>query len=233
MREAIINDQRSIPAGRAIQAEMMTLPEQPRGVVVWCAGSTPEPAGPRGHRIAVALHAAGLGTIGPVRANGPRPQGHSVLTPDVGLLARQLVAGAVWATRDRRTAGLPLAYYGEGKGAACALIAAAVRPELVQVVVAHGGGLALSATPLERVRAPTLLMVDGGDPFGLDASREAFGRLRGPKELFILPAAPELSGARAGDAPASRAVVWLLRHLRSERRGGGASRGEQETRSTK
>src|SRR5258705_9020471 len=80
---------------------------------------------------------------------------------DIDLLAERLVDATDWLTQFPDTKHLPIGYFGASTGAAAALAAAAVRPDVVGAVVSRGGRPDLAGSALPRVRGPTLVIVRG------------------------------------------------------------------------
>jgi putative phosphoribosyl transferase len=195
----------------------LVLPERARGVVVFAHGSGSSRHSPRNRRVATALSHAGFGALlldllTPAEEEADRSSGeHSF---DIGLLARRLVAAVDWLRRDRLLS-LPIGLFGASTGAAGALVAAAERPTDVGAVVSRGGRPDLAGDALERVVAPTLLIVGGNDPQVLELNRRALEQLRVPvKELVVVPGASHLfEEPGALDAVADLAGEWLTRHL--------------------
>jgi pimeloyl-ACP methyl ester carboxylesterase len=110
---------------------------------------------------------------------------------------------------------LSLGLFGASTGAAAGLIAAAKRPAIVRAVVSRGGRPDLADAWLERVTAPTLLIVGGRDEVVLELNRQAFDRLKGPKELQIVPGATHLfEEPGALDRVSQLAKDWFVQHLR-------------------
>src|SRR5690606_2397484 len=101
-----------------------------------------------------------------------------------------LAAVAEWVERERP--GTALGYFGASTGAAAALVAAAEAPDAIRAVVSRGGRPDLAADALERVRAPTLLIVGGQDHPVIRLNESAFARLRCEKKLVIVPGATHL-----------------------------------------
>ncbi len=67
---------------------------------------------------------------------------------------------------------------------------------------------------LDRVRAPTLLIVGGDDPVVLDLNREALAKLGGDSRLAVIPGATHLfEEPGALDAVAGLAADWFAEHL--------------------
>ena len=119
-----------------------------------------------------------------------------------------------WLRRDPATASLALGYFGASTGAGAALVAAAARPADVGAIVSRGGRPDLAGDALERVRAPTLLIVGGNDPLVLDLNRQALARLPGTKRLVVVPGATHLfEEPGALEQVAALARDWFVRYL--------------------
>ena len=135
---------------------------------------------------------------------------------DIGLLAERLVGATDWLRQYPDTRRLPIAYFGASTGAAAALVAAVERPNDVGAVVSRGGRPDLADEALERVRAPTLLIVGGNDLPVIRLNQIAFARLRCEKQLTIVPGATHLfEEPGALDEVAHLARAWFQRHLTS------------------
>jgi putative phosphoribosyl transferase len=104
---------------------------------------------------------------------------------DIPLLATPLSTATDWAAR------LPIGYFGASTGAGAALVAAA-GDRRIFAVVSRGGRPDLADDALERVRAPTLLIVGGRDYQVIELNREAQRRLKTESELMIVPGATHL-----------------------------------------
>jgi pimeloyl-ACP methyl ester carboxylesterase len=133
---------------------------------------------------------------------------------DIPLLASRVIAAGDWATIYPPTATLPLGLFGASTGAAAALIAAAERPSIVRAVVSRGGRPDLAEAALDRVTAPTLLIVGGRDDVVLQLNRQALVRLRGAKQLVVVPNATHLfEEPGALNQVAQLATDWFVAHL--------------------
>src|SRR5437016_4455671 len=80
--------------------------------------------------------------------------------------------------RNTATAHLPVGSFGASTGAAAALVAAAERPDDVRAVVSRGGRPDLAIPVLNRVKAPTLLIVGGEDVAVIEMNRESLKHLK-------------------------------------------------------
>jgi putative phosphoribosyl transferase len=133
---------------------------------------------------------------------------------DVALLAGRVEEALAWASHRADLAALPIGLFGASTGAAAALRAATARPGRVAAVVSRGGRPDLAGTSLERVDAPTLLIVGGRDRSVLDLNRVALGLLHCNKRLEVVPGATHLFvEPGALEAVAHLAGAWFEQHL--------------------
>jgi pimeloyl-ACP methyl ester carboxylesterase len=94
-------------------------------------------------------------------------------------------------------------------------MAAADRSQLVRAVARVADGLDMAGPALDRVVAPTLLIVGGRDDAVLDGNREAFEHLHGVRDLEIVPDATHLfEEPGALDKVGHLAAAWFVKYLR-------------------
>jgi pimeloyl-ACP methyl ester carboxylesterase len=85
----------------------------------------------------------------------------------------------------------------------------------VAAVVSRGGRPDLTGPALERVMAPTLLIVGGADIRVLALNRQAAGRLTAPHRLEVVPGAGHLFEERGAlEEVARQAAAWFVTYLR-------------------
>jgi dienelactone hydrolase len=127
---------------------------------------------------------------------------------DVELLSERLLGAVGWATAQPEVAGLPVGLFGASTGAAAALVAAAEAGSAVDAVVCRGGRVDLAGGYLDRVPAPTLLIVGSRDAPVIALNRRAAAELRcvhqvavvrGAGHVFEEPGALEAVAALAGE----------------------------------
>lgn len=204
-----------LPADDSGLAADLHLPEHPRGIVLFAHGSGSSRRSPRNLHVASRLHAAGFGTLlfDLLTAAEQRLDAASrELRFDVPLLARRL-AGATQALEAYPRVPPWRGYFGASTGAAAALVAAAATPAAVQAVVSRGGRPDLAGEALERVRAPTLLIVGGDDTAVIELNEAALLRLHCDKTLTIVPGATHLFEEPGTlDHVCDAAVAWFGRH---------------------
>jgi dienelactone hydrolase len=185
--------------------------------VVFAHGSGSSRLSPRNRFVAAQLRSAGLATL-LFDLLTPAEEAIDVQTRqlrfDIGLLAERLIDATDWLTQQPAVNQLPIGYFGSSTGAAAALIAAAERPHVVGAVVSRGGRPDLAGHMLERVRAPTLLIVGGDDEPVIELNRAALAHLLVEKELTIVLGATHLfAEPGALEQVATLASDWFVHHL--------------------
>jgi alpha/beta superfamily hydrolase len=124
-----------------------------------------------------------------------------------------LVHAVDWLSYRRQIRG-SLGLFGASTGAAAALIAAAVRPGLIEAVVSRGGRADLAASALRRVVAPTLLIVGSEDDDVLALNHEAAAQIKAVHELRIVAGATHLFEERGKlEEVAALAAGWFEAYL--------------------
>jgi pimeloyl-ACP methyl ester carboxylesterase len=206
-----------IPAGTVTLAGSLTLPEQTQAIVLFAHGSGSSRFSPRNRYVARLLNEAKLATLlvdlltvheEVIDARTAR------LRFDIDLLAERLVDATDWLTEFPDTKHLRIGYFGASTGAAAALAAAAIRPDVVNAVVSRGGRPDLAGAALTRVQAPTLLIVGENDGQVIELNRAALAELRCEKQLVIVPGATHLFEEPGTlDVVAQLARDWFEQHL--------------------
>lgn len=211
-----------IAAGDATLRATLAIPADARGLIIFAHGSGSSRHSPRNRYVAETLRNANFATLlldllTAAEEQEDRTMGH--LRFDIGLLASRLAAASSWAAAERETANLPQGYFGASTGAAAALLAAAEQSTgdadgtRIAAIVSRGGRPDLAGDALERVSAPTLLIVGSLDREVLEVNRRAQSRMKCPVELAVVPGATHLfEEPGALDRVASLAVAWFERH---------------------
>jgi dienelactone hydrolase len=172
-------------------AGLLTIPSQPRGVVVFAHGSGSSRHSPRNRFVAEQLNDAGFATLL-----------FDLLTPaeerdrsnvfDIELLAGRLIGVTEWLATQDDLASLPVGYFGASTGAGAAMRAAADPRVSVSAVVSRGGRPDLAGRWLTRVRTPTLLIVGGNDQLVLGLNRRAYALIPAECRIAVVPRAAHL-----------------------------------------
>jgi putative phosphoribosyl transferase len=206
-----------VPTGNVRLEGDLAVPPDPIGVVLFAHGSGSSRHSPRNRYVAGQLQGRHLATL---LMDLLTPGEEAVdertarLRFDIQMLTDRLAETASWLTAHGATRGMPIGYFGASTGAAAALAAAAQFPDPIGAVVSRGGRPDLAGTLLSEVQAPTLLIVGGEDTAVLELNGEAFGMLRCPKDLQIVPGATHLfEEPGALEQVARLAGEWFARWL--------------------
>jgi dienelactone hydrolase len=121
---------------------------------------------------------------------------------NIVLLSKRLTRATDWLLGSSEIRNVKLGYFGASTGAAAALVAASERPD-VGAVVSRGGRPDLAGPALNRVKAPTLLIVGESDQQVLELNRGALAQLNCEKRLEVVPGRPIYLRSRE---------PWKMRH---------------------
>ncbi len=195
----------------------LTIPQQCAGIIAFAHGSGSNRHSPRNRAVAQAMHQIRLGTL-LISLLSVEEEAHDLITGelrfDIGLLGRRLISIVDWLHDSEETSALRTGLFGSSTGAAGALLAAAERPELVRAVVSRGGRPDLAMNVLDRIQAPTLLIVGGNDFPVIDLNRRAFAALQSKKKMVIVPGATHLfEEPGTMEQVAREATAWFQENL--------------------
>jgi dienelactone hydrolase len=182
---------RQLAIGRNRLEGLLTVPANAGGLVIFAHGSGSSRLSPRNTHAAEQLQAAGLGTLLFDLLTEAEAQDRANVF-DIALLGQRVADAVRFVRADAKLSGLPIGLFGASTGAAAALVAAAELPADIAAVVSRGGRPDLAASVLERVEAPTLLIVGGNDPGVIELNREAYDALTCEKKFEIVPGARHL-----------------------------------------
>lgn len=208
-------DQRTVrvPVGRHALEGDLIVPAHARGIVLFAHGSGSSRFSARNKHVAAVLQESGFATLlmDLLTPNEEELDRHSgEYRFDIGRLAERLIGAAEWLASEDSSAPLSLSMFGASTGGGAALVAAAELPDRVAAVVSRGGRPDLAGGALERVIAPTLLIVGGNDEVVLELNRGALARLRAPARLEVIPGATHLfEEPGALDEVSRHASAWF------------------------
>lgn len=195
----------------------LRLPVNASALVVFVHGSGSGRTSPRNQYVAESLARRGLASLLFDLLTEPEQRLDNLtgeLRFDIALLARRLVEVIDWVSRDAELHALRIGLFGASTGAAAALLAAALRPEVVHAVVSRGGRTDLAGAALTQVRAPTLQIVGARDPMVLELNEQSSRALRCEKQLEIVAGATHLfEEPGALEDVARLAGDWFEHHL--------------------
>lgn len=206
-----------VAAGKVPLEGSLVVPVNARGVVLFAHGSGSSRFSPRNRMVARALQQAALATllIDLLTEEEEAIDAYTThLRFDIPLLAGRLVGAIDWLGQQPQTLDLRIGLFGASTGAAAALIAGAERPKAIGAVVSRGGRPDLAGPALERVLAPTLLIVGGEDPTVIRLNEEAAALLHAEHQLVIIHGATHLfEEPGALEEAADLARDWFLAYL--------------------
>jgi putative phosphoribosyl transferase len=192
---------------------LLGAPPNATGLVIFAHGSGSGRLSPRNNQVATGLREVGLATL-LLDLLRPEEELDRANVFDIQLLAARLVSATNWALANPELAGLRVGYFGASTGAGAAVVAAAHLGREIGAVVSRGGRADLAGEALERVQAPTLLIVGGADGIVIDLNRLAYERLSSLKEMVIIPGAGHLFEEPGTlDQVMDHAKRWFLRFL--------------------
>lgn len=206
-----------VPTGSVVLEGNLSIPLNAIGVVLFAHGSGSSRHSPRNRFVAETLQAAGLATllIDLLTAEEEAVDSRTrELRFNIGLLRDRLISAIDWLTQNPDTQELKIGCFGASTGAAGALMAAAERSEIVHAVVSRGGRPDLAELVLDRIQAPTLLIVGENDPIVIELNQKAMAHLLCEKELEIIPKATHLFEEPGALFEVARlAGLWFQQHL--------------------
>jgi putative phosphoribosyl transferase len=202
-----------LTVGRVRLAGSLVVPGHPRGFVVFVHGSGSSRHSPRNRYVARVLQQAGLGTL-LFDLLTPSAEADRANVFAIDVLATRLAEVIAWVREQPECQGLPLGLFGASTGAAAALWTASARDSGIAAVVSRGGRPDLAGPRLERVTAPTLLVVGDRDEVVLQLNEAAAARMRCEHRVARVPGATHLfEEPGALEAAARLARDWFLTHL--------------------
>lgn len=170
---------------------ILAVPPEAKAIILFAHGSGSGRLSPRNNFVARVLQDASLGTLLlDLLTEEEEADRRNVF--DIQLLAKRLILAKAWKETQLGIQSLPIGYFGASTGAGAALVAAAEEPDNVFAVVSRGGRPDLANAYLEKVLAPTLLLVGGHDGVVIDLNKQALDALQCEKKLTIIPGATHL-----------------------------------------
>jgi putative phosphoribosyl transferase len=209
----------SVTSGNVALEGSLSIPANPKGMVLFAHGSGSSRNSPRNRYVAGVIQKSGIATL-LFDLLTPEEETEDMATGrhrfNIDLLSLRLEGATNWIIKVPSVRDLPIGYFGASTGAAAALVAAAERPDNIRAVVSRGGRPDLAGNSLQRVKAPTLLIVGGRDQAVILLNRTALRKMHAENDLLIIPGATHLfeeSGAL--EEVAQLAMEWFLKYLPS------------------
>ncbi|MGV8906394.1 MAG: dienelactone hydrolase family protein [Acetobacterium sp.] len=203
----------AIPDRQVKMIGSLEIPEGATGLVVFAHGSGSSRHSPRNNYVAKVLRSYGLGTLLLDLLTVAEDSDYEVRF-DINLLAQRMLATTKWLQEQEDTKELTIGYFGASTGAAAALQTAAILGEQVTAIVSRGGRPDLAWPYLEKVKAPTLLMVGGNDGVVIELNQKAYDKIKAVKQIDIIPGATHLFEEPGTlERVAELAANWFVKYL--------------------
>lgn len=197
---------------------LLTMPSEPKGLVIFAHGSGSGRHSPRNQFVSNVLNQSGFVTI-LADLLMEEESGDRNKVFDIDLLADRLSLITNWVARHPRLGQLSVGYFGASTGAAAAIQAAAENKGRIQAVVSRGGRPDLAMEFLDELEASTLLIVGSLDEQVIELNRFAYEQMDCEKEMDIVQGASHLFEEPGTlEQVAALAARWFETHLLQPRR---------------
>jgi putative phosphoribosyl transferase len=192
----------------------LSVPRDPKGVVIFAHGSGSSHKSPRNQFVAKALNQLGFATLLFDLLTDKEAEDRSNVF-NIPLLSERLQIATQWIRKNATLESLSIGYFGASTGAAAALVAAS-KERSISSVVSRGGRPDLAEEALGQVQCPTLLIVGGSDFAVIELNQQTKKYLR-HAELVIVPGATHLFDEPGTlDEVVEYAGDWFLNTLAKE-----------------
>lgn len=190
----------------------LTMPPEAKGIVIFSHGSGSSRFSSRNKWVAGQLLQHHIGTL-LFDLLTEEEDMHYSNRFNIPMLSDRLVAVTEWLEAMPVAGGCGIGYFGASTGAASALNAAAILPQ-VKAVVSRGGRPDMAMRMLPLVRVPVLLIVGSLDYEVIELNRKAYDALNCEKQLKIIDGATHLFEEPGTLAKvADEAILWFEKYL--------------------
>ncbi len=204
-----------VPVGNIDLSGELIIPEDASSLVLFSHGSGSSRFSPRNNFVASELHKQNIGTFLFDLLTKEEDEVYANRF-NIQLLTDRLIQVTKYISSLPQFDDLDIGYFGASTGAASALKAAAVLPDIVHSIVSRGGRPDLAMDVATKIRVPTLLIVGGADYDVLEMNRKVFKVLRCEKKLEIVRTATHLFEEPGTlEEVASLAAGWFKKYLKN------------------
>jgi putative phosphoribosyl transferase len=212
-----------IPVGKVSLEGNLSLPPDPKGLVIFSHGSGSSRFSPRNNFVSEELFNNDIGTF--LFDQLTREEGALYSRRfDVNLLAERLVFVTEWLSKISILGDLPFGYFGASTGAASAIIASVILKEKIKALVIRGGRPDLASAALTGLSTPVLFIVGELDVTVRRLNEDAYARVKSPRQLKIIPSATHLfEEPGALEEVSDLSVRWFSKYLTTTKKKGSFS----------
>ncbi len=201
-------------SGRGVELPgFLAIPRDACCIVIFAHGSGSSRFSRRNQFVARLLNKAGIATLL-----------FDLLTPeestergnvfDIDLLSGRLIMATGWIRKNNETSSLPIGYFGSSTGAAAALKASISNRTEVGAIVSRGGRPDLAWEILDKVDAPTMLVVGSSDYGVVELNESSYNKLKCRKRMELVPEATHLFEEPGTlEKVADLAMNWFMENL--------------------
>jgi dienelactone hydrolase len=206
-----------IPVGRDEIQGTLDVPEKSASLVVIVAGNQRAAPSLLHHSLVESLNEIRIATLY-IDLLTPTEElvrfQEEISEVDVDSLAVRLSAATRWLSLQSVTQRMHLGYFGEDFGGAVALAAAVRNPDAIEAIVCAGSRPVLPGVELNRVFAPTLLIVGGNELVVVELNYQAAADLKVEHRLEIIPNSGQMfNQPGTADTVAALTRDWFESHL--------------------
>jgi putative phosphoribosyl transferase len=203
-----------IKANSAVLEGMLEIPQGAKGIALFAHGSGSSRHSSRNNYVAGVLRASGMGTLlFDLLTDEEAVDRRNVF--DIDLLAERLVYATEWVRNQFKDEDYRIGYFGASTGGAAALQASVITSAEIAAIVSRGGRPDMVLRILEKVKAPTLLIVGGDDHEVIELNKIAYDKIRSEKEFRIIPGATHLFEETGKlEEVAKLASEWFKKHFK-------------------
>lgn len=199
----------------SLEGELI-IPPNARGLVLFVHGSGSSRFSPRNNFVAKVLQQNYLATFLVDLLTQKEDLDYDYRF-NIDLLSQRLVKITNFLKENDDAKDLEIGYFGASTGAAAAIKAAAIEQNDIAAIVSRGGRVDLAENELQKITAPTLLIVGERDDFVVDVNKDALKKLKFTKKISIISDATHLfEEPGALDQVAQQATEWFSTYLRGK-----------------
>ena len=202
----------NIPVGKVILTGEVSIPLKAKAIIIFSHGSGSSRFSKRNQMVAEYLHEKNFGTLLFDLLTEEEDKNYYNRF-DIDLLTKRLAGATEWLERLPAAKDCRIGYFGASTGAASALKAAAILPQ-VSAVVSRGGRPDLVMDDLHNVDAPTLLIVGSLDYDVIQLNKEAYIQLECEKKFEVIEGASHLfEEPGMMEKVCEKAASWFEKYL--------------------
>jgi dienelactone hydrolase len=202
----------TIPVGNKMLEGELLIPSKAKAIIIFSHGSGSSRFSKRNQMVAGNLHKKNFGTLLFDLLTVDEDM-HYHNRFDINLLTKRLAGATEWLEKLPAAKNCRIGYFGVSTGAAAALKAAALLPNIA-AVISRGGRPDLAIDALGEVKAPTLLIVGSLDGDVLQLNKTAYQKLKCEKKLEVIAGASHLFEEQGMmEQVCSLAGAWFEKYL--------------------